>query len=475
MNAWKNLPDLRKFYLLALLCFVPTLFHFYVGEEGVFTLNSLEMWQRHEFRDTIMYGFVGGGGNGRPPLYNWLIIPLAQLIGWKYVLVAARIVAVGATIATSLTIGWLAHQLWRNSNIAWMAALLHLLSADVLLYHGWLAYADPLFALFVVQAIAFVWVACLHRSYWMLAAAMLAAFAALLTKALTVYVFLGISMLVLMREPQHRHFLLRSRAWLIYALSALLPLLWFKFGSHDTTHNGKLIQDILEKLAIPDKGAYLLRLAAAYPLEMLARMAPASFFVGYLLLRKREAITGGDAAMRTALLIVLLNFLPYWLAPQGGARYVLPIYPFLALAAAWLVTQHTETFRLRRWLTGMLVAGAVMHLLAFPLYQRLVRGETYVRMADEIIAQYGQYPIYATNTSSVGLSVVANIDSRNLDRPPINLPPTDFSNGIVIAYAVDDIPAQFLRELRGNQESIVLLCRGAACSADNRTTSVSDK
>jgi hypothetical protein len=84
-NLWAepNLTTtLRRCYLWAALCFLPTLFFHYVGEEGVFTLNAMEMWQGGEYLRTVMYGALDGGGNGRPPLFNWLIIGLAQLPLW---------------------------------------------------------------------------------------------------------------------------------------------------------------------------------------------------------------------------------------------------------------------------------------------------------------------------------------------------------------------------------------------------------
>src|SRR5450759_3186752 len=209
MDTQNMTRNIRWWYLWAVLCFIPTLFFYYVGEEAVFTLNSMEMWQRHEFLNTVMYGSLGGGGNGRPPLFSWLMIPLAQLVGWSHVLVASRIITVCATLGTSLTVAWLAQQLWRDKTIAWMAALLYLVTADVLLYRGWLSYADPLFAMFVVLAIALAWVACLRSSYPLLAGAMLAVFAAFLTKALTAYVFLGVGLLVFLRDAGFRRFLLR--------------------------------------------------------------------------------------------------------------------------------------------------------------------------------------------------------------------------------------------------------------------------
>jgi 4-amino-4-deoxy-L-arabinose transferase-like glycosyltransferase len=464
MDTLKQMKSIRFLYLLAALCFVPTLFFYYVGEEGVFTLNSMEMWQRHEFMSTVMYGEIGGGG-GRPPLFNWLMIPVANMIGWENVLVASRIVTVAATMGTSLIIGWLAQQLWREKMVSWTAALLYLLTADVLLYRGWLSYADPLFATFVVLAIALAWVACLRNSYLLLAAAMLAAFAAFMTKALTVYVFLGISMMVLFMDVDYRRFLLRPQAWAVYVFAILLLLIWFKSGTHDTAQHVKMSSDILGKFAAINIGDYLVRLVS-YPLEMFLRLMPASLFAGYFLIRKRDAITGQHPAVWMALLMALLNFLPYWLAPYGGPRYVLPIYPLLVLPAAYLVVRQADVFNVKRWMLGMLVIGTAMNFIAYPYYQKVVRGENYVRMAEEITDKYGQYPLYTTNVSSIGLSVVANMDSMHFGQPGLTLPPADFRDGIVIAYTPNDVPGDLLRTLRVDNDTVYLICRGAACAAD---------
>ena len=456
----KNIP---RWYLWAVLCFLPTLFYYYVGEEGVFTLNSMEMWQGRQFLSTVMYGAIGGGG-GRPPLFNWLMMPLAHGIGWENVLVAARIVTVGATLLTSLVIGWLAQQLWRDKAVSGMAALLYLVTADVLLYRGWLSYADPLFAMFVLLALALAWVACLRSSYRLLAAAMLGAFAAFLTKALTVYLFLGVGLLVLLSDPGFRRFLLRPQAWAVYGLAVMLPLGWFEFGTQDTAQHAKMSGDILEKLTIADGRDYALRLLS-YPLEMLARLMPTSLFVGYFLLRRRSAITQQDPAVRMALLMALLNFLPYWLAPSGGARYILPIYALLVLPAAWLVVRHSGVFKVQRWVSAMLVVGTVMNFFAFPYYQKLVRGENYRQMASEIMHSYGQHPLYATNVSSVGLSVVASINSMHFGRPALRWPPADFKDGIVIAYSPSDVPGTLLKKLHRHNDAVFLICRGSACAA----------
>ena len=456
---------LPRWYACAVLLFVPTLFFHYVGEEAIFTLNSMEMWKRQEFLSTVMYGSIGGGG-GRPPLFNWLMIPVADLIGWANVLVASRIITVTATIGTSLIVAWLAQQLWRDRSVTWMSALLYLVTADVLLYRGWLSYADPLFAMFVVLAIALAWVACRRGSYPLLAAAMVAAFAAFLTKALTVYVFLGVCLLVLLLEVNYRRFLLKPQAWFSYAFAILLPMLWFKFGTHDYEQHSKMYGDIFGKLIIPDVRDYLTRLMT-YPLQMFLRLMPASLIVGYFLVRNRGTTTKGHhPAIWSAMLMALLNFLPYWFAPFGGARYVLPNYALLVLPASYLVVHEFDVAKVTRWMPGLLIAGVVMNFFIYPYYQAKVRGENYRLMAVEIMEKYQQHPIYATNDSAVGLSVVANIDSTNFHRPALVRPPADFDNGIVIAYAPDEVQGTLLRELRANGDSVFLICRGLACQAE---------
>jgi 4-amino-4-deoxy-L-arabinose transferase-like glycosyltransferase len=464
---------LRRWYAWAALCFVPTLFFYYVGEEGVFTLNALEMWQRGEYWRTVMYGALDGGGNGRPPLFNWLIIPLAQCLGWPQMLLASRIVTVVATLLTSLTVAWLAQQLWHERAVTWMAALLYLCTADVLLYRGWLAYADPLFALFVVLAIALTWVACLRAQYRLLLAAALAAFAAVLTKALTVYVFWFSCTLVLSRTRSYRQFLLAPRAWACYALGAAPLLLWFALGTHTPQQSTRLVGDVLARLAFTGWADYATHLFG-YPLEMGASLLPGSYFVALIAWRRwrNTADTQAlDAAQRASLGMALLCIAPYWLAPSGGPRYVLPVYALLVLPTAYLALHALPFALVRRWVLGLLTLATLLNLLVYPYYQRTVRGANYERMALQIVQHYGAWPLYATNVTSAGLSVVAHIDTLRWPQAAVAWPAADFVDGIVIAHAASDFSATVLGTLKVDNDSVLLLCRGRACDADGAVNS----
>src|SRR5665811_1174634 len=75
-------------FILASLSFATTLPLQYVGEEAVYTLSSLEMHHYQETFRPLLYGTF----YQRPPMFNWVMMTVANVIGWEYILVAARLV-----------------------------------------------------------------------------------------------------------------------------------------------------------------------------------------------------------------------------------------------------------------------------------------------------------------------------------------------------------------------------------------------
>jgi len=76
VNPATQLPDVTRLwwlYAIVAATFLPAIGFYYVGEEAIFPLSSLEMWYHGEWVEQRFYG-VSLKHN---PLYNWLIIPLA--------------------------------------------------------------------------------------------------------------------------------------------------------------------------------------------------------------------------------------------------------------------------------------------------------------------------------------------------------------------------------------------------------------
>ncbi len=207
---------------LAIASFFFSLIFPYIGEEGVYTISSYEMWYHHHYLYPTTYGL----SYWRPPLFNWLIICFSSLIGWEHMLVASRLITALATIVTSFMLMWLTNRLFKTPYFSIFVALVYLTS-DALFYHGWLAYADPLFAFFVVSAISFLWIANLEKRYIFVWLSVIALIAAFMTKALTAYVFYIISfILIIYYDDKFKAFLLRPVNFLPY----LLAIFFIFFG-----------------------------------------------------------------------------------------------------------------------------------------------------------------------------------------------------------------------------------------------------
>jgi len=461
-----NLRSLKLLTLLAALSYLPALAFYYVGEEAIFPITSLEMWHRHDWIRQYLFGL----NPQHNPLFNWLIIPFAALTGWEHVLQVARAITVTATLATGATVGWLAWRLLRDATFAWFAALTYLTLADVLLYRGWLAYVDPLFGFFVFAAIATLWIACEERRPNLMVLAVASLSCAFMSKALTAYVFYGTAVLVLLMAPQRRRVLLGAPSLALHAAAALVPVLWLALLSGNAGQGTRMFAEVLAKLA-PQGAFEYLRQLAGFPAETVLRLSPVILLVAYFAWRRRIVVSADYAPhLKTAAWIALLGFLPYWLSPHGAIRYLVPIYPVIGLALALLVWCAGEQAIAvtRRWLIGMLVVKFVAALALFPYYQSHYRGENYALAARDIIGRTAGHPLYTTNDSASGLSVVGYIDAWRYPAPPVEWAPEQWQAGFVLAHSArPELGATVERYVLGANE-LYLLCRGAACTSSAR-------
>lgn len=453
---------LRWLCAIAAATFLPAIGYHYVGEEAIFPLSSLEMWYHGEWLQKTIYG----GLVHHTPLFNWLIIVAADIVGWQHMLAVARAITIAATCATALVVAGLAWVLYADRAMAAFAALLYLTLADVLFYRGWLAYVDPLFALLTAAAVAALWIACVRgRAGWLWTAAIALALA-ILAKSLTAYVFYGLAALVLLASDRgYRAFLLSPASWLAHAAMLLFPLAWAYLVPGTGSQGSRLVGDILAKLTPPDFAEYLIKLVA-YPAEAALRLAPALLLAGYFLWRRETRLAGDDGRhARIALWIAAVNFLPYWLAPQSAIRYLMPLYPYAALGLAWIIWKAGARALLtaQRWLIAMIALKLVLALIAFPVYQQYYRGASFEKVARQILERTAGQPLYITNDSASGLSVAAHIDLLRLPAAPLTRPPAHWESGFVVAYTPDAALGTVVQQYRLGGTAMYLLCRGTAC------------
>ena len=456
-----KISHLRLLVLLAAVSYLPALTFYYVGEEAIFPIASLEMWHQRDFTRQYLFGL----NPQHNPLFNWLIILFAAVAGWEHVLPVTRAIAIAATLATGALVGWLARRLLRDAALAWFAVLVYLTLADVLLYRGWLAYVDPLFGFFVFAAIATLWVACEERHPALIALAMASLTCAFLSKAFTAYAFYAGAVLVLMVRPQPRRFLLGAPSLALHAAAALAPLLWLALLPANEGQGARMFAEILAKLTLPGPFEYLRQLFG-FPLETALRVSPPLILAAYFAWRGRVDLRGEfKPHFMTAAGIAFIGALPYWLAPHGAIRYLVPVYPVIALALAlplWCAGERAAATT-RNWLIGAIALKFVAAGLLFPYYQSHYRGENYARAARDIIARTAGHPFYTMADTASGLSVAGYVDAWRYPAAPLRWAPERWESGFVLTETVDATNGTIATRYVLGGDELYLLCRGAAC------------
>ena len=460
-SPMSNMLTLRWLVIIAAVSFAPALAFYYVGEEAIFPISALEMWNNGDWIRQHMYG----ANLQHNPLYNWLIIPFASVVGWQYMLPVARAITIASTLATAGILGWLTLRLLQDRAMAWFAALVYLTMADVALYRGWLAYVDPLFGMFVFGAVAALWVACTALQPRYLVLALLSLTCAFMSKAFTAYVFYATAVFVFLFTTNGRRVLLSPLSIALHVVAVLAPVAWLHWVPVNAGQSTRMFSEIIAKLLPASPWQYLQQLAG-FPTESLWRMAPALPLAIYFGWRRRVAFRT-DPVLLAATAIAALSYLPYWLAPLGAIRYLVPVYPVAALAVAIVLWRAGEgaVRSSQRWLGGMLVVKVIAVVLLFPYYQSYYRGENYALAARDIIRLTNGHPLYVTDVSASGMSVAGYIDAYTQPASPLRVPPAGWDSGFVIAYEDDAKLGRTFKHYPLAANNLYLLCRGAACAA----------
>jgi 4-amino-4-deoxy-L-arabinose transferase-like glycosyltransferase len=396
-----------------------------------------------------------------------LIIPFAAAIGWEYMLPVARALTITATLGTAVVVSWLAASVTRDAVFGRFAALIYLTLADVLLYRGWLAYVDPLFGFFVFGAIAALWVACEEGRPGLIAVAVASLTCAFMSKAFTAYVFYGVAAFVMFLHVPYRRILLHPKSIALHFAAVAAPLAWLTWLPKNTGQGARMFTEILVKLA-PDSTLDYLRQLTGFPLETALRLMPALGVAAYLVWTRRAVIAGNyRQPLRIAGWIAFINYLPYWLSPHGNIRYLMPLYPVIALVLAlvlWSAWQRSAGLILR-WLAAAVVVKFIATVIIFPYYQSHYRGENYATAARAIIERTAGHALYTTDVSASGLSVAGYIDAwRYPQMAPLRWPPAQWESGFVLSYTPDPKLGELAHRYPLGGNDLYLLCRGAACS-----------
>jgi len=483
----KHAKRLTLFLIFATLSLYCTLFLPYNGEEAVYTISSYEMWFHHNYLVNTLYGYF----YGRPPLLNWLIIPLSNWIGWKHMLVASRIVSATSTTLVVLLLFWFVQRITRDRSFSLLCAAIYL-TGDLLFVRGWLAYADPLLSLFIFTSIIFLWLGTEEKRSSFFLIALVALSAAFLTKALSPYWFYGLSGLVLVIFHKNRKFLFRPTSIIIHLLALTVPLLWNHFADPRYLH--EMWYEATNTAFSPSVGKYIYQLIVTQPAMLLLRLAPFSLIALFYYFKKvrGQSDTSFRSITRIAFWIALLNFAVCWCAPRWPeARYYMPALPFMAMSMAYVLwNAGGKALKITGQLLLLTLAAKAVYV-GILYYKYEYTEPDYQAEARDLLKTAGDMPLYADKyscQSSPVLKVASYVNLMRFPKPPLEYQPDDYwgsstSDSMRIFTLPYNYPpmlhwnnAYMLGQIRTNRDTVVkqyakgkrivyLFCRGSACSS----------
>jgi 4-amino-4-deoxy-L-arabinose transferase-like glycosyltransferase len=399
------------------------------------------------------------------------------VLGEQYILIAARLITASATLLTGLTLAWLIRRIFKDPLFAAFGAAVFL-SGDMLLWRGWLAYSDPTFSFFTFGAMACLWVAAEERRPALLALAALGLIGSFLTKIPTGYVYYGVLAAVLIWQHPNRKFLFTPWSISIHLIAVAFPIIWNYAITADSVFPTVWAQ-VLSTLQESDAHSliYFIRRVSSYPLRLVWHLMPISAIVLYCLWSRRLSFASlRRNSFLIALLTVAINLLPYWFLLESRTRYIIPIYPLLALCMTYVVL-NSGRFVIdlsAKALIATVGVALVCAVAGYPLYEHYFRG-SYDRAAQAIMTRAGELPIFATDHSAIALSIVADLNKRRAHKALITVPPAEFITGFVLANepdasigAIDTI--LILGREAGGRRIRYLLCRGDGCHSTGGST-----
>ena len=329
-------------------------------EEPRRALVAYEMWFSGSYLQPTL---LGEPYFNKPPLFNWLIILSSRLFGWSEL--AVRAVSLAFTALTALVVYLTAKRIIGGREVGLLAALIYVTLADNLYHYGWIGEIDVTLAFFVFGTILCLWRACQTEKNRYLIFAGLSTGLTFLLKGFPAYAFfvLTLASLAVFYKRYRLPFTVSSFA--AYAASLVPPLIWILWTEAPSVYLHRLFFESLSRTS-PSQGVgeFSLHLLS-YPLLTIKQLLPLSVVIPFLLWKEKPPLT---VNVKLLLLIAGVNYLPYWLSVGSRGRYILPLFPLVAIAFAYMVhVAHERWKRLALILIAVVIAGRFAYgLVGFP-------------------------------------------------------------------------------------------------------------
>ncbi|MDE1891741.1 MAG: glycosyltransferase family 39 protein [Betaproteobacteria bacterium] len=442
---------------LAVLSFLPSLWFYAVGEEGVYTIGAMEMWIRHDYLHQTTFGEF----YNRPPMIVWAIGMVATLTGFKQIVLAARLVSLLSTLGMAFLTGILARLVINDRGFILFSSLITLTLGDLFFYRGWLAYADPLLGFFTMASITLMVFGLKYNSPFKLLLSGIFISAAFLTKSLTPFAIWYSALFVLSWDHKNKRLHYARGIWLIIPIPVLIAVIWFGVVNQHQQMGQSMMSDVIQKVFASESIVSYVKKIIIFPFNTALNLSPWVPLALVILIIKRRI---NHPLIQRLSWLVIINLLPYWLAPQSHIRYLISLYPLIGIVSAYIIWVNQDALQpwIKRLLITVVTLKCIFVLFLYPYYQSHFRGLNYTKVAQDLLHTADNLSIYTTDGRSVGLNVVNEIDRVEYGKRFITIPPLDWQNAFLLSMT-QITNATLYQTLKITGDTIYVYCRGPAC------------
>ncbi len=298
-------------------------------EEQRRALISLEMILNNDMITPTEYGEIY---QKKPPVWNWVIIASFKLFG-NYSEFAVRFFSVLSFIGMALVV-FIFSKKFVNREFALLNSLIFLISFDLYFNFSMLGEIDLFYSFITYLAICLLLlIDPTKRDYLIFTLIYVLHAIGFLTKGFPSIAFAGISIISLA--------FLRRNWKMIFSLPHILGGIIFLIivGTYFRAYNAQ--NDAVEFIEVlwsrssnrtvaerPDIFNFVWHIFY-YPLDTIKNVMPATLFIPFLFRKKFLQTIRQNKFITFSAIILLFNFLIYWISPGSRQRYIYMLYPFI--------------------------------------------------------------------------------------------------------------------------------------------------
>ncbi len=306
------------------------------NEESLRTIVSFEMkYFKNWFQPTIL----GEDYYLKPPLFNWLIIASSLIFKWSEF--TARFVSLLFLGLTVVGIYIFSYKLLKDKTTSLLSALIYLTFIDILFWYGYLAEIDITLTFFVFITLYFQLFGFLNKNQKYIHISGVLVGLTFLLKGFPAYLFYALTFVGLTIYTKRFREFFNPAWWIATAIAITIPIIvFFKSDNFYKYINSLLVESLVRTEGETDIIKFLKHLLT-YPLLNFKQLLPTSLFllIGLFILKKDGVRFKVPDTVKILIVIVFINYLPYLLAVESRGRYILPLFPFLAIIFAFFINK----------------------------------------------------------------------------------------------------------------------------------------